>query len=366
MQGLLEFIITYFVNGQMRKFLKKLHLWIGLIFCLPLILMGLSGSILIFEREAESFFAPKYSIEQGKTHLASEIIKVAKENVEDSKINIYKPAQGNKPALVRFSSGKKFTEILIDPVSLKILETKEGDNNSILKTIEQFHTSLLLRDFGGRNIVGVFGVAFFILALSGIIIWFPRVGNFKSSLFLQKNLRGFVFHKNLHKVFGFWSLIFIFIMSSAGIYLAFSKQINGAFFKESFGKNIAIEASKEEQPKSIDELLEIAKNEVENAKLISVIFANKEKQPLRINFAVTDDYSDGQPYATVFINQFSGEILAVRNPNKYLMSEKFVSWLKPLHTAQGLGTTWYVIIFFVGLLPILFAITGCLMWLKKR
>ena len=46
----------------MRKFLKKLHLWIGLIFCLPLILMGLTGSILIFERESESLFAEKYSL----------------------------------------------------------------------------------------------------------------------------------------------------------------------------------------------------------------------------------------------------------------------------------------------------------------
>jgi uncharacterized iron-regulated membrane protein len=349
----------------MRKILKKIHLWVGLIFCLPLILMGLSGSILIFERETENLLKPTYKLEKGETQEIEKIIEHATQNLDQNlKPNLYKASKDNNPALVRLSAKNKFVEVLIDPVSLQILEKKEG-SNSIIKTIEQFHTSLLLRDYGGRNIVGIFGIAFLILALSGIIIWFPKVGSFKSSLFLQKNLCGFVFHKNLHKVFGFWSLVFIFIISFSGIYLAFSKQINGIFFKETFGKNITIEANKEINPKSLNDLVIKASNEFENAKLISIIFANKEKQPMRINFA-SDNYIDGQPYITVFINQFSGEILSIRNPQEYSIGEKFVSWLKPLHTAQGLGIFWYMIIFFIGLLPILFSITGFLMWKKKR
>ncbi len=123
---------------MMRKFLKKLHLWIGLIFCLPLILMGLTGSILIFERESKSFFAPKYSLQTvGEKHSASEIIEAASNALPQGfKPNMYKAAQDQKPASVRFFSlNKKVTEILIDPISLQVLEEKNY-SNSIFKTIE--------------------------------------------------------------------------------------------------------------------------------------------------------------------------------------------------------------------------------------
>lgn len=357
---------------MMRKFLKKLHLWIGLIFCLPLILMGITGSILILERESEKFFTPKYSLQTvGEKHLASEIIEAASNALpQGSKPNMYKAAQDQKPASVRFSSlNKKITEILIDPISLQVLEEKNYSND-IFKTIEQLHTNLLLKDYGGRSIIGCFGIALLLLSLSGIIIWFPKVRKFKSSLFLQKNLQGYTFHKNLHKVVGFWSFIFLLIMSFAGIYLAFPKQINGAisatFSARDFTKNITIENSEEKSLKNVDELIEIAKNEMPNGNLLSIILSPKPTQPYKINFSSSRNYQIGQPYATIFINQFSGEILEVKNPEKYQAVETFISWQKPLHTAQGLGAIWYIPIFFIGLLPVIFAITGCTMCLKKR
>jgi len=433
----------------MRKFLKKLHLWIGLIFCLPLILMGLTGSILIFERESEKFFTPKYSLQTvGEKHLASEIIEAASNALPKGfKPNMYKASQDNKPASVRFfSQDKKITEILVDPISLQILEEKNHSNN-IFKTIEQLHTNLLLKDYGGRSIIGCFGIALLLLSLSGIIIWFPKAKstssilsslsfrlpslslrksslpfplsslsfprrressaakkldsrlrgndkegkrndgegkrngkegkrndsiskNFKSGLFIQKGLRGYTFHKNLHKVVGFWSFIFLLIMSFSAIYLAFPKKINGAisatFSARDFTKNITIENSEEKSLKNIDELIEIAKNEMPNGNLLSIILSPKPTQPYKINFFSSRTYQIGQPYATIFINQFSSEILEARNPEKYQAAEKFISWQKPLHTAQGLGAIWYIPIFFIGLLPAIFAITGCTMWLKKR
>ena len=36
----------------------QLHLWIGLVLCLPLVMLGLTGSILVFEDELEALFAP--------------------------------------------------------------------------------------------------------------------------------------------------------------------------------------------------------------------------------------------------------------------------------------------------------------------
>jgi uncharacterized iron-regulated membrane protein len=37
-----------------------------------------------------------------------------------------------------------------------------------------------------------------------------------------------------------------------------------------------------------------------------------------------------------------------------------------MHSGQGLGPIWKVLVFLTGLLPALFAVTGILMWLKRR
>jgi uncharacterized iron-regulated membrane protein len=353
----------------MRKILRKLHLWIGLTFCVPLMVMGLTGSILILERESENFITSQYSLQKnGEYHLVSEIIAAASQSVPQGfKANVFR-VQKDQPFFVRFSSSnKKNIEILIDPISLEVLEKRESANG-FFKIIEDLHTNLLLKEYGGRSIIGFFGIALFFLSISGTIIWWPKFGRFKAGIFLQKDLQGFNFHRNLHKVIGFWTFIFLLIISFAGIYLAFPKQVNAIFAVPNFNKNIKLEVveGKNNSTKTIDELIEIAKNEITNSQFISVILSSKETQPYRINLTSDAYYQDGQPYATVFVNQFSGEVLQVRDLQKYGLMGKILSWQKPLHTAHGLGALWYVPILLVGFCLGIFSITGFMMWWKKR
>src|ERR1051326_8340586 len=43
---------------QLRRVLGTLHLWIGLTLCLPLAVLGLTGSILVFEPELTAWLDP--------------------------------------------------------------------------------------------------------------------------------------------------------------------------------------------------------------------------------------------------------------------------------------------------------------------
>ena len=72
--------------------------------------MGITGSILIFERKSKSFFAPKYSLQTvGEKHLAIEIIEAASNALPKGfKPNIYKASQAiNLPQLDFFLKIKK-------------------------------------------------------------------------------------------------------------------------------------------------------------------------------------------------------------------------------------------------------------------
>jgi uncharacterized iron-regulated membrane protein len=53
-------------------------------------------------------------------------------------------------------------------------------------------------------------------------------------------------------------------------------------------------------------------------------------------------------------------VLQVRDP-----SESFMAWQRPLHQGS-VGPIWRFLVFLSGLVPLLFVVTGTIMWLKKR
>jgi uncharacterized iron-regulated membrane protein len=56
----------------------------------------------------------------------------------------------------------------------------------------------------------------------------------------------------------------------------------------------------------------------------------------------------------------------VRDPEAAGPGGFVTGWLRPLHSGDGLGLVWRILVFLSGFLPALFAITGVSMWLLKR
>ena len=45
---------------------------------------------------------------------------------------------------------------------------------------------------------------------------------------------------------------------------------------------------------------------------------------------------------------------------------RFMAWQRPIHQGSGLGAVWKFLVFLSGLVPLLFVVTGVIMWAKKR
>ena len=90
----------------------------------------------------------------------------------------YRAPSGNGLAQVRLAephhNAPGFNnQIDVDPVTLKTYRMN-GGGDGILRTISMFHSTLLLRDFGGRSLVGWLGVAMLVLGATGLVNWWPR------------------------------------------------------------------------------------------------------------------------------------------------------------------------------------------------
>ena len=366
---------------MVRRTLHKIHLWGGLILCLPLLVQGITGSILVFGRELNNNAMVHHTMAVGTPHSPSEIIEAARTVApEGFKPNMLRmPQIENDPAVIflrpvhkKISSGQSAMQpkqdriqVRIDPVSLEILN--KDNNAGFVHTVHELHTNLMLHEYNGRTIVGWFGVALLLFGLTGFVLWWPRPGQWKHAFIVRRKARGARLYRELHAFAGVWTMALLLVASTTGIYLAFPQTINPLFTSRDLNAppEVKSEPIEGKEPMSIDTAVARAIQEVASGKLISVTLPVKPADAYRVAIARSGDRY-GVPPVTVFIDPWSERILEVRDPAKYSVAEKFAVWYRPLHFGQGFGSFWRTLVFITGMLPPFFAVTGVSMWLIKR
>jgi uncharacterized iron-regulated membrane protein len=73
----------------------------------------------------------------------------------------------------------------------------------------------------GRLVNGVGAVFLMILALTGMIVWWPGVQKWRRSLILHRSVGWRRFNWDLHSALGIWSLIFVSLFGITGAYLSY-------------------------------------------------------------------------------------------------------------------------------------------------
>jgi uncharacterized iron-regulated membrane protein len=212
----------------MKKVLKKLHLYLALILCLPLILQGLSGSIMAFRSEiSNAILNYKYDLADGEFASTEEIIAAAQKAVDAELIVAPLKITEKKDSFVkvRFTKNgerKPVVEVVIDPVSLQVLEVNDPSKN-FFRLTKKFHEDLFISGKIGKNIVGVWGIVMLFMSLSGLVLWWPKKGNLKRALTFKFSDTGKKFHRDLHGAIGFWFMLPLLAASVTGIYLIYFK-----------------------------------------------------------------------------------------------------------------------------------------------
>jgi len=209
----------------LKKFFKKLHLYFALALCIPLILQGLTGATLVFQREiSDAILRKNYNFSEGQK--AEEILLIEAGKKIAPPEFVFQSVKISAAASLRFSKNgekKEWIEVLLDPVSLDVLEIRNPDKN-FFKIVKKFHENLLLPKEIGKNIVGIFGVVMLFMCVSGLVIWWPKQKFSRQAFTFKFAAKGRQFHRGLHGAVGFWFLIPLTLTSITGIYLIYFKE----------------------------------------------------------------------------------------------------------------------------------------------
>ena len=381
--------------AAVRRLMFQVHMWVGLILGLLLALLGLSGSILVYDDAISELLAPvpRASV-QGTQLPLSKIVEAAREAAGRGAMQIALAREAGDPVSVRVTQPRasdgargegrgagrgpaegqrvgaqggpprpqSATQVFIDPVSGAVLASRKAQLPPILAFSHQLHGNFLMgRE--GRQFVGWLGVAMLALGMTGLVLWWPKRGQWKYAFFVRRTAKGLRFHRELHAATGIWIFVVFMIVSFSGVVIAFPNTFGlagggqaggGVTFNLREGPEIMpVEGA---TAMGADEALAMARSAMPDATPTSVSLPVRPDRTIMVNML-----AHGAVGATVYIDPWRAQVVAKRDP-----SENFLAWQRPLHQGSGLGAIWKALVFLSGLVPALFVVTGVIMWLKKR
>jgi uncharacterized iron-regulated membrane protein len=362
---------------MIRRIIGQIHLWTGVVLFVPLVVLGLTGSLLVFEDELNSAFGPSHRAAGGAVRPTSEIIAAARSVAPAGFVPVgyTAPIALDGVAVVRLSPGRRDTpgadmvRIRIDPVSLETIPEKPTD---ILRQIFFLHSTLLMKNREGRQLVGWLGLAMLVMGVSGLTNWWPRRGQWRGAFSISKQAYGFRLHRELHGAAGIWGLVVFVAVSLAGVCLAFPETARSVIdlvlpARDLRGRaaGLKVEPIAGVQPADIDEAIALARGTAPGAEPGFAFLPARADQPFLIGLLRADQQMKA-PAVTIVVDPWSRRVIEVLDPREYSIGERILAWQHALHAGQALGWVWKLLVFLCGLLPLLFAVSGVTMWRLRR
>ena len=365
--------------AAVRHTLFTIHMWVGLILGVLCAVLGLSGSLLVYDDVLVKLIdPPPFATTQGAPlplgMIASAARRAAQEKgVDPGQLQITFPKAPAEAVAVRVGQispmgnmglqprerrgaqgrGPGGLQVFIDPVSGQVLETRTAIGPGIVRFAHQLHGNFLMGRQGRAIVVGWLGVAMLLLGASGLVLWWPRRGQWKYAFFVRATAQGLRFHRELHATVGIWIFVVFMIVSYSGLVLSWPQLLGPV---GPGPRDVPRVAPGVTAPIGPDRALALAKAALPGTEPSGITLPARADQPISVAFLVHDAVR-----ASVLVDPWSDRVIAVRDN-----SSSFLAWMRPVHQAMGLGVVWRFLVFLSGLVPTLFVITGIIMWLKKR
>jgi uncharacterized iron-regulated membrane protein len=356
-----------------RRLNFQVHLWAGIILTLYLIVIGVTGSILVFRAEVEQLCGlkpwPRIQAKEPFADLATVVENLRATYPRYRVVSVNAPTE-NDATFVAILQGRNRIKVACGPKEGQVLgEFPRG--RIWLDVVQELHETLLVQRRGlGRMWNGVGAAFLLLLNATGMVIWWPGIRNWKRALKVdfRRNWRRINF--DLHVSLGFWTILIASFWALSGIYFGWPKQV--FLFVNSLSPvitarppavSVAPESSAPEP--DLHALVRRAYAIDPGTTLGGIAFPYSRRAPLGILMRRRN--SPGYEYVdTVYFNPYTSEYISTWRYGVNQSLGDWIIWLQvPLHfgTYWGLGVkvVWCV----AGLAIPVLAVTGLLMYWNR-
>ncbi len=359
-------------KNRITKLAFVFHSWLGMITGIFILLLGLSGSALVFKEELDymanaDLLTVKPSAE--KIPLDSMYRMICREHPNLAGIAWQNPdAKADRAYEFRLyqNDGKLSTYDLgmlsINPYTGKVL--REGNlkdlSTGLLHWLVQFHWSFQL-GIPGLLLATVIGLTMILSIISGMVIYRKYV--LKVLLFKVKfkwNNRRTI-SSALHRIVGVWAMLFNIILFLTGFWMNLFSMQPSYWTRQTIAAPKNLLASQ-----SIDTMLSTAKAAFPELRIRNVYLPTQAGKNFRISGMVNEQPAIQSNGNSVSVDPKTGTVLELERLKDQSIWEKAEAAIFPLHT--GSFGNFAIKLFYVilGVLPGLLSITGAVLWWRRK
>jgi uncharacterized iron-regulated membrane protein len=353
-------------QSRSRGWLFTVHLWVGLGSGVLMALMGLSGALMVFTPEID-----RAGIElraDQSTSLASLQATVDRTTAMGAKVRgvRFTPSEPRLLQLdVTIPTGAR--RVFVDRATGRVLN---AGRPAWFAFIYEFHHDLFMGR-NGRIITGILGVLLTLLAVTGVVIWWPGRGRAKENPAFAPLASQRVWSWKLHNFVGFWACLLIGLLAFTGTYftwrtqyLDFFNAVAGTATPAAPPTIAAIAGPTSAGATNLDELVSAAIHAVPDAEPTIVRFPARAGDPLTIRMRRAGDLRRIGAHS-VYFNPTSGEIVRVDDFAKASAATRVVESLAALHSGEFGNGAVRALWALAGLAPPLLFVSGFALWWGK-
>jgi uncharacterized iron-regulated membrane protein len=210
-----------------------------------------------------------------------------------------------------------------------------------------------------------------ISVITGLVVWWPRNGKWAKALTIKRKASAERRNFDLHKTFGFYSAGILLVILFTGVYMNLPDYVTPLIelFSPAPGwpEDVSsAEPESEQLPLTAGQALAISERMFADGELMGIALPQSPEEPYVIRRRGPDEVTETYPHRQIWIDQYSGEVLAINDPHAYTAGQKFVEWQYPLHCGEAFGLAGRILVLLSGLVPALLYVTGIIRWLQKR
>ncbi|WP_158749704.1 PepSY domain-containing protein [Acidobacterium sp. S8] len=352
----------------LRRALFQVHLWAGVLLSLYVIVIGLTGSLLVFEDEFTEMASPRVA-NYDPAHVAGIpiVLKTAQEALSTSKVFFITVPTAKEPLYrVYMQDAAKHRTILIADPATGAVFPRHG--KLWIDWVQDLHIYLLMGD-SGLIVNGIGATVLLLLAASGLVLWWPGIRIWMRGLkvSLRHNWRRINF--DLHSAVGIWMLVLISWWAISGVYFTWPSQVAHVVHTFSAIEGMRAPMLPEQKPAEamapVDPMIEKAL-QLSGRDSFSGIAIPTDKTDNVIVYVDSRAPGDFSHRDIHYFSQSSGQWLATWHYGQNRTVGDWILWsMHPLH----FGTLWgwgpKVLWFLFGMsLPVL-SVTGLLMYWNR-
>lgn len=362
-------------RASLRVAVRRVHLWLGLTIGALFAFAGLTGSALVFYPEIEAAVHPALrAVPAGARPASWQAVIDTLHREHPARTGAWRievtPSGGAIP--IRYykpkeSIGRDFAPLLVWIDPLRMTTIRSGFwGDTVATWIYDLHYRLLLEKPGGIA-MGIAGIVMLALIIAGVWAWWPRRRRWRQALRFKRDAAPIRRLYDWHKLIGLAGLILLVVVTATGVLLNLPDQSRPLLARVSPLFRTPMPAiAPGGTAMSADRLILAARRRFPDGALAWIETPSSATAPMRINLARPGEPSRRFPRTNVWLDPYTGRIVAVRDGLAETGGDTMLNWLHPLHGGEAFGIAGRLVAFVTGLVPAILFVTGLLRWRRRR